>query len=86
MSEHIIEIYDNGQLMRQFYDSDISELTLKACSVLLGMSTTYIQVFIDGNYFNLPSQDIGKIRRDMIDVIMKNEEMINFGIDDLFSI
>ena len=75
-------------MILRYKDKDIGELTLDVCVKLLGTSITYLQIYIDGEYFNLPSHDIGKIRNAMMEVMFQNEccNNVDFGIDGLFEI
>ena len=75
-------------MILKYEDTDIGELTLDVCTKLLSLSATYLQIYIDEEYFNLPSHDIGKIRNAMMEVMVQNEcrNDVDFGIDDLFEI
>ena len=83
---HKVAIHNRGQLIYEETDTDIGELTLSVCSVMLGIRATYMQVYVDEQYFDLPNQDIGVIRNKMMDIMKSNEERVNFGIDGLFEV
>jgi len=68
------------------FGEDMNELSLTACAKMLGMSTTYMQVYVDREYLDMRSNDIGLIRKDMIKIMERNENSCDFGIEDMFEI
>ena len=83
---HNIKIHNRGQLVWENADTDIAYLASSASIKLLGMDATYIQVYIDDVYFNLPSNDISIIRAAMETRMYHNGKPVDFGIDELFEV
>ena len=83
---HKIKIYNRGQLHRQFEGIDIDKLSFKASAKLLGMYSTYLQIYVDDEYLNFSSSDVTVIGNEMKKIMYKNEKTMDFEIEGLFDI
>ena len=84
--KHRIEIRNRGQIVYTKTGNDIADLSLSSCAKMLGMSTGYMGVYVDGQYLNLDSADIAHIRHGIERIMHKNEKAMDFGIDELFEL
>jgi len=84
--KHTITIKNKGQHVLTMTNTNIAELSLSACTKMLGMSTVHMSVYVDGDYMKLHSADIAHIRFDMETIMRRNEKGLDFGIDGLFEV
>lgn len=84
--KHTVRIKNRGRVTYDEFSDKILELSLSACSRILGMDSTRLGVWVDGQYMNLYSNDISHIRRDMETIMHKNERVLDFEIDGLFEV
>ena len=84
--KHKIEIRNRGQHVLTITNTDTADLALSACAKMLGMSISYMSVYVDGEYLKMNSGDIAHIRFDMETIMRRNEKGLDFGIDGLFEV
>jgi len=82
--KHTVRIKNRGQVTYDEFSDNIVELSLSACSKIIGMDSAHLEVLVDGEFLNLYSNDIAHVRHDMERIMHKNEKVLDFEIDGLF--